>query len=202
VIVPVWLPAPPLAATEKEIEPLPVPVAPAVIVIHETVLAATQTHAVWVMTDTLPVSPLLGTERLLGESVNVQEVLPGWLTPNVNTAAAVVPVIVMLPDCGSGEGLAATVNDTDPAPLPVAPDVMLTQLSLLTADHEQPAAVVTVRLPFPPVAGIEALAGEMEYVHVVPSRGTWNWLSRTCSSSLRSLSLFVTAAWESALLIT
>ena len=82
--------------------------------------------------------------------------------PNVSTAAAVAPVIVRLPDCVSGEGLAATVNDTDPVPLPVAPDVMLIQLSLLTADHEQPAAALTVRLPFPPAAGMDALAGEME----------------------------------------
>ncbi len=45
------------------------------------------------------------------------------------------------------------------APGPVPPDEMEIQLTLLAADHPQPAVVVTVTAPVPPVAGIERVEG-------------------------------------------
>lgn len=98
---------------------------------------------------------------------------PASLIANVKTKPA-EPVTVMVPDRGSGEGLAAAVKETEPLPIPVAPVVMAAQLALLTADQEQPVPAVTVRLPVPPLAGIEELVGAMEYVQVAPIRGTWN----------------------------
>ena len=48
--------------------------------------------------------------------------------------------------------LAATRNMTTPAPVPEAPLITVSQLSLLVALHVQPLDVVTVTFPVPPVA--------------------------------------------------
>jgi hypothetical protein len=49
--------------------------------------------------------------------------------------------------------LAATLNPTDPLPLPLAPDVMLIHEALLAAVHPHPLLVVTATgPPAPPAA--------------------------------------------------
>jgi hypothetical protein len=58
-----------------------------------------------------------------------------------------VPTRVAVPVCG------ATVKATVPFPVPDAPAVTAIHVSLLTAVHVQPAAVVTALLPVPPAAG-------------------------------------------------
>jgi hypothetical protein len=55
-----------------------------------------------------------------------------------------------------------------PLPVPLAPDVIVMNEELLTADRAQPAPVVTVTLPVPPVAAKLALVGLIEKVHVPP----------------------------------
>ena len=59
--------------------------------------------------------------------------------------------------------LAATVNVAVPGPLALAGEVRVIHEALLSAVHEQPAAVVTVMLvPLPPPAPIDWLPGEIE----------------------------------------
>ena len=58
-----------------------------------------------------------------------------------------------------GATLAATVNATDPLPLPLAGDVIVIHGAWLVAVHAQPAFVVTAVLLAPPAAGIETEGG-------------------------------------------
>ena len=46
-------------------------------------------------------------------------------------------------------------------PLPLPPEVIVIQDAVLAAVHVQPAVVVTPTLPAPPLAGAEALVGEI-----------------------------------------
>jgi len=64
----------------------------------------------------------------------------------------VCPPIVSVP-LREAAVLAATVNDTDPFPLPDAPEVTVIHGTLLLAVHAQPPAVVTFVVPEPPDAG-------------------------------------------------
>jgi hypothetical protein len=56
--------------------------------------------------------------------------------------------------------LAVAVACTIPGPEPVAPLDTANQLASLDADHEQPAAVVTVMADPPPAAGYEPCVGD------------------------------------------
>jgi hypothetical protein len=58
-----------------------------------------------------------------------------------------------------------TLNPTVPAPLPVWPDVIEIHDALLCADHGQPAAVLTLTVPDPPLAPTVWLPGEIDVVH-------------------------------------
>ena len=59
------------------------------------------------------------------------------------------PAMIMSPSRGAPV-LAEMKNWTTPGPVPLAPEVMVIQPSLLAAVQEQPAAVVTFTLPVPP----------------------------------------------------
>ena len=48
-----------------------------------------------------------------------------------------------------------------PVPLPLAPDVTVSQLALLDAVQAQPAGAVTVTVPVPPAAANDWLVAEM-----------------------------------------
>ncbi len=54
--------------------PLPVPVAPAVMLLQLTLLVADQMHPGWVVTLTVPASPSLSAEALVGERAKMQDV--------------------------------------------------------------------------------------------------------------------------------
>ncbi len=58
--------------------------------------------------------------------------------------------------------LAATEYPTDPLALPVAPEVIEIQESLLAAVQEQPVVVVTETLPVPDDPLKDLLVGEIE----------------------------------------
>ena len=61
--------------------------------------------------------------------------------------------------------LAATLNDTDPLPDPLAAPAKVIQLTFADAVHAQlPADAVTATLPAPPPAGTDWLVGEIEKV--------------------------------------
>lgn len=62
------------------------------------------------------------------------------------------PPIVNVPD-RPGPLFAATVNATLPFPVPLAPDVIESQLALLVAVQPQPLPAITLTEPVPPPAG-------------------------------------------------
>ncbi len=49
-------------------------------------------------------------------------------------------------------GFAATLNATEPSPVPLAPEVTLTHATLLVAVQVQPLPAVTETVPVPPGA--------------------------------------------------
>jgi hypothetical protein len=61
------LAAPLLDVTEYATVPLPVPLLPDVMVIHDTPLEAVQVHPLWVVTAILPDPPEVVKEALVGE---------------------------------------------------------------------------------------------------------------------------------------
>jgi hypothetical protein len=80
-----------------------------------------------------------------------------WLTVNGCPAIVSVPV-------RAGPESAAAVNVTVPFPLPLAPAVIVSQLSAVAAVQVHPAAVVTVTgVPAPPAAPIDWLEGFIAY---------------------------------------
>ena len=60
--------------------------------------------------------------------------------------------------------LVDTTKVTAPPPVPLAPAVIVMNDALLVAVQGQPACVVTVTLPTPPVRSMFCEAGAIEYV--------------------------------------
>jgi hypothetical protein len=58
--------------------------------------------------------------------------------------------------------LAAAAKVIAPEPLPLAPEVTVSQAALLLAVQAQPPGAVTVTVPWPPAAGTPWLDAEME----------------------------------------
>jgi len=81
----------------------------------------------------------------------------------------VCDAIVSVPVRVAEVGFAATLNTTDPLPLPLAPLVTVIQLSLLTADHGQPAPAVTVEAPVPPEAAADMVVDDSANVQPAPA---------------------------------
>ena len=150
-----------LAATSKVTEPLPVPDAPLVTVIHALLLTAVHGQPVPIATVLLPVPPAAVNDWLDGDSEDEHEV-PPWVTVNVAPATVSVPVRL-------AAVLAATLNETDPLPAPVAPLVTVINVLLLTAVHGQPGVAVTVVVPVPPDVVNDWLDGDVEPLHVAPA---------------------------------
>jgi hypothetical protein len=156
---------PVLAATLKPTDPLPVPLAPAVIVIHGVVVVAVQAQLAGVVTATgVPAPAVAGTDWLVGAIVYEHEGGGGGAGAACETVK-VCPAMVIVPVRAPPE-FAATLNSTVPFPLPLAPDVTVTQEALLVAVHAQLLVVETATvLPALPAAAIDWLVGAMEYEH-------------------------------------
>jgi hypothetical protein len=137
VSVPLRAPATFTAALNPTV-PLPVPVAPDVMVSHGTLLLAVHAHALVVVTVTVPVPPSTGMFWLVGEIAYVHGATKAaWFTVNVWPAIATVPV-------RAPPLFAAMLRPTEPSPVPVAPEVTVIHGAPLVAVHAQAAAVVTV----------------------------------------------------------
>jgi hypothetical protein len=130
-----------LAATEKLTVPLPAPLAPDVMVTNAALLTAVHGQPVVVVTATLPVPPVDVNVWFGGAMAKTH---PAWLI--VKTWSTTVIVALR----GVSEVLAATVKLTVPLPVPLDPEVMVTNAALGTAVQAQP--VVTSKLPIPPPA--------------------------------------------------
>jgi len=163
VIVPVRLAVPVFAATLNDTDPLPLPDAPLVSVIHALLLTAVHGQPAATVTVLLALPPVAVNDWLDGEVDAVHETpAASWLTLNV------VPAIVSDPVRGLLELFAWTLNDTGPLPVPDAPLVTVIQLLLLTAVHVHQSAAVTVLLPTLPADVNDWLVGEIAGAHGPP----------------------------------
>jgi hypothetical protein len=138
VIVPLRA-APVFAATLNPTGPFPVPDAPDVTASHVgALLIAVHVQPAPAVTVTVPVVALAVTFWLGGAIEYMQGA--AWLTVNVWPAIVIVPL-------RADPVLAATLNPTDPLPVPDAPDVTLIHCTPLVAVHVHPAPAVTVTVP-------------------------------------------------------
>jgi hypothetical protein len=99
----------------------------------------------------------------------------------------------------------ATLNETEPLPVPLAPPATVIQAALDVAVHAQLAPVVTATVPLPPVESTFWLDGEIEKVHAGGGGGgggggaaaacdTVNVWPAIVSVPLRAAPLFVATA--------
>jgi hypothetical protein len=140
----------------KPTDPLPVPAAPELTVIHGAPLVAVHAQAAVVVTATVVVLALASTLWLVGAIEYVQGGAPAaCMTLNVCVATVSVPV-------RAAPVFAATLKPTDPLPVPAAPDVTVSHTELLAAVHVQAAVVVTVSVPVLAVAGTLSDVGAIE----------------------------------------
>ena len=146
------------AAIEKATVPFPEPLAPDVMVSQEALLVAVQAQPAVVVTVALLEPALAAGFSEVGVTENAQTPAPAWVT------VTVCPAMVNVPVRGDVTVLAAMEKATVPLPLPVAPDVIVSQASLLVAVQAQPLGDVTVALPDPAVAAGFSDVGETENV--------------------------------------
>jgi len=122
------------SGTEIRTVPLPVPLAPLVIVIQASEVVAVQGQLWPAVTLMLKFPPCRSNECDVELMENVHAV--ACVTVNV------LPAIVSVPVRTKPE-LTAAENVTVPFPLPLAPAVIVSHVALLAAVHAQPAPAVT-----------------------------------------------------------
>ena len=133
--------------------PFPVPAAPALTVIHVSLLTAVHAHPVGAVTVVLPVPPPAPMDWLVGEIVSVHA------TPACVTVALLPPAVID-PLRDVVEVFAAALNETVPLPEPLAPAVIVIHASVVVAVHAQPVGDVIVTVPDPPPTATACDAGE------------------------------------------
>src|SRR5436190_1870305 len=149
---------PVVVATLKFTAPLPVPLAGAAIVIHESGVVAVQAQPAAVVTTTCVAAPPPAPTDWLGGLIDAAHE-PAWFT------VCVWPAIVITP-LREAPTFAATVKFTVPLPEPLAGAVIVIQLSPVAAVHAHPPAVVTeMAAPAPAPAPSDWLAGLIEVAH-------------------------------------
>jgi hypothetical protein len=146
--------------TLKLTDPLPLPLAPLVIVSQDVSLL-TPVHAQppGAVTTVEPVPPPKTTEAPVG-AIEYEHGAPASVTVKV------WPPMVSVPVRCDELGFAVALKLTVPLPLPPAALVIVSQdVSLLTAVHEQPLGAVIAVEPVPPPNATDAPVGAIEYVH-------------------------------------
>ena len=149
---------------------VPEPLGPEKIVIHESLDTACQRQPAAAVTSIVPLPPMLAMDADVGEIVASHDEAPACDTVNACPATVTVPVR------GDDELFASTLNATVPLPVPDAPAVTVTHVTLLVAVHSQPVSAVTATEPVPPAEGTDWLVGVIAYVH-----GTDASASTTCA---------------------
>jgi hypothetical protein len=105
------------------------------------------------------VEPAGPSDATVGEIVYVHGA-PACVTVIVCPAIVIVPVRLLV------SALAATLYDTLPFPVPLAPAVIVIHGALLAAVHaHDPAFAVTATVPAPPAAVGELAVGEIVVLH-------------------------------------
>ena len=128
--------------------PSPLELAPETIVIHGVLVVAVQLHnGPEAVTLTVRVTSVPGfVGKLTTKRLSVKTQLVACCTENVCLAIVSDPLLTL-------KGLNSTENATEPLPLPLAPDAIEIQESLLDAVHAHPFSAETVTLgPAPPPA--------------------------------------------------
>jgi hypothetical protein len=161
-------------------EPLPLPVA-AAIVIHAALLVAVHAQPVAAVTLTVPpVIPAAGTLAEAAAIVGAQGA-PACVTVNA------LPPMVIVAERAVVVGFAVTLYETDPFPLPVAPALMVIQAALSVAVHAHPVGDVTatvfVLAAKPRLADTGAIVG----AHGAPAWVTVKVLPPTVSVPVRAV---------------
>jgi hypothetical protein len=152
---------PVFAATLNCTVPSPLPVAPAVTVIHAALLDAVHAHPAAVRTVTVPVLVPLPTDC---EERSIVKLHPAvWVTVNRCPSTRSVPV-------RDGPSHALTLKATVPGPVPDCPEISAIHGTSLCADHVQPSAVLTAIVPEPPLAPTDCAVGRIEVLHPTPCR--------------------------------
>lgn len=136
--------------------PVPDPDPAAVSVIHEAVVDDVHAQLACVVTVIVPVAPLGATATRSGLTEKVQDAL-GWVTVKALPAIVNVAVLAAL------AVFRAAVNPTVPAPLPVAPLVIVTHDAPLVAVQLHPVPAATETTLLPPFTDIDALEGVIVY---------------------------------------
>jgi hypothetical protein len=137
--------------------PLPVPLAPLVIVSQAALLDAVQAHPAPLVTPTVPVLAAAPTEAEVEPRLKLHAA--AWVT------VIVLPAIVRVPLRVEVAVFAAIANAVVPLPVPDAPLVMVSHAALDAAVHGQPLPAVTDTEAEPAVAAAETLAGETDGLH-------------------------------------
>jgi hypothetical protein len=149
---------PPFAATLRATVPLPVPVAPEVIVSQlcdDVAVQLQPAEAVTVIDVALP--PPAGTD--CDDGAIVVEHDPAWVTVCVCVPILMVPVRAL-------PLLAATVKVTVPLPVAEAPPVIVIQeLDVVAVHAHPPAAETATEDPLPAVAGTDCDVGLIDVAH-------------------------------------
>lgn len=120
--------SPVFALTLNVTVPLPVPLAPEVIVIHETSLVAVHAQLLVVFTSMVPMPALAARSCLLGEIEYEQGATAACVAVNVRPPIVTVPV-------RAAPRFGAMPSSTFPSPVPLAPDRIVIHASLLLAVH-------------------------------------------------------------------
>jgi hypothetical protein len=134
--------------------PLPVPLAPAVTLIHESLLDAVHVQVLLVDTAIDPLPAGDSTLRVFGE-IEYEHTSAACVTVNV------WPAIVSVPD-REPPTFGRTRYATRPSPVPDAPDVTVIHEALLVAVHAHVFVVLTSTEPVPPSTGTLSLLEESE----------------------------------------
>lgn len=150
-----------LGAAVKATEPEPVPLAPPAIVTHDALLVADHAQPVGAVTATAPPPPDAGSAAPAG-AIEYEHGTPPCVTVKEFPAMVIVPV-------RAAPLLAATLYATLPVPLPLAPAVTASQLTLAAADQAQPAGAVTDKVLLLAVEGTHAEFGAIDGVHTAPA---------------------------------
>jgi hypothetical protein len=139
-----------------------------VTVIQDALGVADHAHPACTVTPIVRlVPPVAGTVSEDGETAKVHE-------PPACVSANAWPAIVSVADRGLVVPFAATLYDTVPFPLSVAPLVIVAHVWLLLADHVQPAGAVTVTVPVVAPAATDAPDGAIVKVQGMPAYVTVN----------------------------
>ena len=190
------------AAIDSATAPLPVPLAPLLIITHPALLAAVHPHVdadAVTATDALP--PPAATLWLDGEIENVHGGGGGGGAPACVTVTP-TPAMVSEP-LRSPPLFAAAVNAVDPAPVPDAPPVMVIHGAPLDAVHVQVDDEGEIaKLPLPPPVATACVEGDTLNVHggggggggAAPAWFTVKVWPPIVTVPLRATSLFAAAA--------